>query len=35
MAYCYIKMKGEATPDRISEIENIFEVNRGYAQLNR
>lgn len=28
LKYRYIKMKGEATPKRISELENMFEVNR-------
>lgn len=33
LKYRYIRMKGEATPDRISELENIFEVNRDNAQI--
>lgn len=28
LKYRYIKMKGEATSERISELENIFEINR-------
>lgn len=32
MTYHYIKMKGNATPEGISELENIFEVNRSNAQ---
>ncbi len=28
LKYRYIKMKGEATPNNISELENIFELNR-------
>lgn len=28
LKYRYIKMKGEISPDRISELENIFELNR-------
>lgn len=28
LKYRYIKMKGEATPERLSELENIFEINR-------
>ena len=33
LKYRYIKMKGEATPERISELENIFEVNRNNAKI--
>ena len=33
LKYRYIKMKGEATPERISELENIFEINRDNAQI--
>lgn len=29
----YIKMKGKATPQRISELENLFEVNRDNAKI--
>ena len=29
----YIKMKGEATPDRIAELEEIFELNRDNAKI--
>lgn len=28
LKYRYIKMKGEATPERISELESLFEINR-------
>ncbi len=28
LKYRYIKMKGEATPERIAELEEIFEINR-------
>ena len=33
LKYRYIKMKGEATPGRISELENLFEINRDNAQI--
>lgn len=33
MKYRYIKMKGEATPERISELENLFNVNRDNAKI--
>ena len=33
LKYRYIRMKGEATPDRISELENLFEINRDNAQI--
>ncbi|MEG0467870.1 MAG: hypothetical protein RR551_06235 [Mucinivorans sp.] len=33
LKYRYIKMKGEATPERISELENLFEVNRDNAKI--
>lgn len=33
LKYRYILMKGEATPDRISELENLFEVNRDNAKI--
>lgn len=33
LKYCYIKMKGEATPQRISELENLFEINRDNAGI--
>lgn len=26
-------MKGEATPERISELENLFEINRDHAKI--
>ena len=32
LKYRYIKMKGEATPDRIAELEEIFELNRDNGQ---
>ena len=31
--YRYIKMKGEAMPERISELENIFEINRDNTKI--
>lgn len=33
LKYRYIKMKGEATPQRISELENLFEINRDNAKI--
>lgn len=35
LKYRYIKMKGEATPDRIAELEEIFELNRDNAKIRR
>ena len=33
LKYRYIKMKGEALPDRIAELEEIFELNRDNAKI--
>ena len=33
LKYRYIKMKGEATPERISELENLFEINRDNTKI--
>lgn len=33
LKYRYIKMKGEASPQRISELENLFEINRDNAKI--
>ena len=33
LKYRYIKMKGEVTPDRIAELEEIFELNRDNAKI--
>jgi len=33
LKYRYIKMKGEATPKRIAELEEIFELNRDNAKI--
>jgi len=33
LKYRYIKMKGEATPDRIAELEGIFELHRDNAKI--
>lgn len=33
LKYRYIKMKGEATPTRISELEDFFEINRDNAKI--
>ncbi len=33
LKYRYIKMKGEATPKQISELEDIFELNRDNAKI--
>lgn len=33
LKYRYIKMKGEATPERIFELENLFEINRDNTKI--
>jgi hypothetical protein len=33
LKYRYIKMKGEATPQRISDLEDLFEINRDNAKI--
>ena len=33
LKYLYLKMKGEATPDRIAELEEIFELHRDNAKI--
>ena len=33
LEYRYIKMKGEATPDRIAELEDLFELHRDNAKI--
>lgn len=33
LKYRYIKMKGEATPQRISELEDLFEINRDNPKI--
>ena len=33
LKYRYIKMKGEATPERIAELEELFELNRDNAKI--
>lgn len=33
LKYRYIKMKGEATSNRISELENLFEINRDNTKI--
>lgn len=33
LKYRYIKMKGEASPERISELENLFEINRDNTKI--
>ena len=33
LKYRYIRMKGEATPDRIAELEELFELNRDNAKI--
>ena len=35
LKYRYIKMKGEATSDRIAELEEIFELNRDNTKIRR
>ena len=33
LKYRYIKMKGEALPERIAELEELFELNRDNAKI--
>ncbi len=35
LKYRYIKMKGEATPERIAELEEIFELHRDNAKIRK
>lgn len=35
LKYRYIKMKGEASPERISELEDLFEINRDNAKIRK
>lgn len=35
LKYRYIKMKGEASPESIAELENLFELNRDDGKINR
>jgi len=35
LKYRYIKMKGEALPDRIAELEEIFELHRDNTKIRR
>lgn len=35
LKYRYIKMKGEASPDRIAELEDLFELNRDNAKIHQ
>ena len=35
LKYRYIKMKGEATPERIAELEELFELNRDNSKIRR
>ena len=35
LKYRYIKMKGEATPERIAELEELFEPNRDNAKIHQ
>ena len=35
LKYRYLKMKGEATPERIAELEELFELNRDNAKIRR
>lgn len=35
LKYRYIKMKGEATPERIAELEDLFELHRDNAKIRR
>ena len=35
LKYRYIKMKGEATPERIAELEELFELNRDNAKIHQ
>ena len=33
LKYRYLKMKGEATPERIAELEELFELNRDNSKI--
>ena len=33
LKYRYLKMKGEATPERIAELEELFELNRDNTKI--
>ena len=35
LKYRYLKMKGEALPDRLAELEEVFELNRDNAKIRR
>ena len=35
LKYRYLKMKGEATPERIAELEELFELNRDNSKIRR
>ena len=35
LKYRYIKMKGEATPDRIAELEELFGLNRNNTKIRK
>ena len=35
LKYRYLKMKGEATPERVAELEEIFELHRDAAKIRR
>lgn len=35
LKYRYIRMKGEATPERIAELEELFELNRDNSKIRR
>lgn len=35
LKYRYIKMKGEALPERIAELEELFELNRDNAKIHQ
>lgn len=35
LKYRYIRMKGEASPESIAELENLFELNRDDGKINR
>lgn len=35
LRYRYIRMKGEATPEHISELENLFEIDRDNDKIRR
>lgn len=35
LKYCYIKMKGDASPEQIMELEDMFGINRDNGKIRR